>query len=108
MPDGCRRFELSDRAGNTPSTFTRHSRHNLVLKEEATLSKVMLALARSSLVAAFCCSVSFAQPAETSRVGTASRQTGADSRLPQSPRELLKRGKDLGSFPVFMKSVRNG
>lgn len=55
----------------------------------------MLALARSSLVAAFCCSVSFAQTAETSRAGSVTRLPGTDSRLPQSPRELLKRGKDL-------------
>lgn len=59
------------------------------------MRKVILALARSSLVAAFCCSVSFAQTAETSRAGTATRLSGTDSRLPQSPRELLKRGKDL-------------
>ncbi|MES2793467.1 MAG: hypothetical protein V4719_27895 [Planctomycetota bacterium] len=59
------------------------------------MRKVILALARSSLVAAFCCSVSFAQTAETSRAGSVTRSPGADSRLPQSPRELLKRGKDL-------------
>lgn len=80
--------------GNTPSTFTTFT-SILVLKEEATLRKVILALARSSLVAAFCCSVSFAQTAETSRAGSVTRSKGTDSRLPQSPRELLKRGKDL-------------
>ena len=94
LPLGFRQFELFATRGNTPSTFTTFT-SILVLKEEATLRKVILALARSSLVAAFCCSVSFAQTAETSRAGSVTRSNGTDSRLPQSPRELLKRGKDL-------------
>jgi hypothetical protein len=59
------------------------------------LRKVINALACSSLVAAFCCSVCFAQTSEISRSGKILRKSGADSQLPQSPRELLIRGKDL-------------
>lgn len=69
------------------------------------MRKVMFNFARSSLVAAFCCSACFAQTAETSRAGTAIRQSGADSRLPQSPRELLKRGKDLYLQGHYAKAV---
>ena len=70
------------------------------------MRKVILALARSSLVAAFCCSVSFAQTAETSRAGSVTRSNGGDSRLPQSPRELLKRGKDLYLQGHYAKALQ--
>ncbi len=70
------------------------------------MRKVILALARSSLVAAFCCSVSFAQTAETSRAGSVTRSNGVDSRLPQSPRELLKRGKDLYLQGHYAKALQ--
>jgi general secretion pathway protein D len=59
------------------------------------LRKVIYALARSSLVAAFCCSACFAQTSEISHTGKTLRRSGVDSQLPQSPRELLKRGKEL-------------
>lgn len=69
------------------------------------MRKVIVNIARSSLVAAFCCSACFAQTAETSRAGTATRINGADSRLPQSPRELLKRGWNLYLHGEFAKAV---
>lgn len=59
------------------------------------MRKVINALACSSLVAAFCCSVCFAQTSEISRAGKTLRKSGVDTQLPQTPRELLKRGKDL-------------